>query len=97
MGKSKFTLLIFIILSIPFVLLGCSGSGSGGGSGGGGDTSSSMGTAAVLIKDAPTEEYDSIVLCISKATLEPGSVTLFESDSYKRWAAFFELFTNGIF
>jgi hypothetical protein len=40
-----------------------------------------MGTAAVLIKDAPTEEYDSIVLCISKATLEPGSVTLFESDS----------------
>jgi hypothetical protein len=40
-----------------------------------------MGTAAVLIKDAPTEEYDSIVLCISKATLEPGAVPLFESDS----------------
>jgi hypothetical protein len=58
------------------MLLGC---GSGGGSGS--DTSSSMGTAAVFIKDAPTEEYDSIVLCINKATLEPGSVTLFESDT----------------
>lgn len=72
MCKSKFALLIIVILSIPFILLGCSG---------GGGNSSGMGTAAVLIKDAPTEEYDSIVLCISKATLEPGSITLFESDS----------------
>jgi hypothetical protein len=78
MGKSKFTLLIVTLIAIPFILLACSG---GGGSGGGSDSSSSMGTAAVLIKDAPTEEYDSIVLCISKATLEPGSITLFESDS----------------
>jgi hypothetical protein len=77
MGKSKFTLLIVTLIAIPFILLACSG---GGGSGGGSDSSSSMGTAAVLIKDAPTEEYDSIVLCISKATLEPGSITLFESD-----------------
>jgi hypothetical protein len=60
------------------MLLGC---GSSGGGGSESNTSSSMGTAAVLIKDAPTEEYDSIVLCISKATLEPGSITLFESDS----------------
>ncbi len=80
MGKSKFVLLIIIILSIPFMLLGCSG-GGGSGSDSGSDTSTGMGTAAVLIKDAPTEEYDSIVLCISKATLEPGSITLFESDS----------------
>ena len=76
MGKSRFVLLFSVIISILFILLGCSG---GGGSGS--DTSSSMGTAAVFIKDAPTEEYDSIVLCINKATLEPGSVTLFESDS----------------
>jgi hypothetical protein len=78
MGKSKIALFFIVILSITFMLSACGG--SGGGSGGGGGTSSSMGTAAVLIKDAPTEEYDSIVLCISKATLEPGSVTLFESD-----------------
>ena len=78
MGKSKIASLIIVILSILFMLSGCGGSGGGSG---GGDTSSSMGTAAVLIKDAPTEEYESIVLCISKATLEPGSVTLFESDS----------------
>jgi len=78
MGKSKFALLIIVTLSIPFILLGCSG---GGGSGGGGDTSTGMGTAAVLIKDAPTEEYKNIVLCISQATLEPGSITLFESDN----------------
>jgi hypothetical protein len=78
MGKSKIASLIIVILSIPFMLSGCGGSGGGSGNG---DSSSSMGTAAVLIKDAPTEEYDSIVLCISKATLEPGSVTVFESDS----------------
>ena len=78
MGKSKLALLIIAILSIPFILFGCSGGGSGGG--GGGDTAAGTGTAAVLIKDAPTEEYDSIVLCISKATLEPGSISLFESD-----------------
>jgi len=77
MGKSKFALLIIVILFIPFMLLGCGGSGGGSGSG---DTSSSMGTAAVFIKDDPTAEYDSIILCISKATLEPGSVTLFESE-----------------
>ena len=76
MGKSRFVLLFSVIISILFILLGCSG---GGGSGS--DTPSSMGTAAVFIKDAPTEEYDSIVLCINKATLEPGSVTLFESDT----------------
>jgi hypothetical protein len=75
-GKSKCALLIIVILSIPFILLGCSG---GGGSGS--DTSTGMGTAVVLIKDAPTEEYENIFLCISKATLEPGSITLFESDS----------------
>jgi len=69
-------LLILIIISLPFMLIGC---GSGGGSGS--STSSSMGTVAVFIKDDPTPEYDSIILCINKATLEPGSVTLFESDT----------------
>ena len=76
MGKLRFALLFSVIISTLFILLGCSG-----GSGSGSDTSSYMGTAAVFIKDAPTEEYDSIVLCINKATLEPGAVTLFESDS----------------
>ena len=82
MVRFRFLLLILVVITLPFMLFGCgSGGGSGGGSGSDSNTSSSMGTAAVLIKDAPTEEYDSIVLCISKATLEPGSVTLFESDS----------------
>jgi len=78
MSKSRFVVLFSVIITLLFMLLGC---GSGGGSGSGSDTSSSMGTAAIFIKDAPTEEYASIVLCINKATLEPGSVTLFESDS----------------
>jgi hypothetical protein len=60
------------------MLIGC---GSGGGSGSSDGTSSNMGTAAVFIKDDPTPEYDSIILCINKATLEPGSVTLFESET----------------
>jgi len=71
-------MLLFVSITLPFIFLSCD---SGGGSGG--STSSSMGTAAVFIKDAPTEEYESIILCINKATLEPGSVTLFESDTCK--------------
>ncbi len=51
MGKSRFVVLFSVIISILFILLGCSG-----GNGSGSDTSSSMGTAAVFIKDAPTEE-----------------------------------------
>ena len=78
MGKSKLALSIVVLIIIPFILFACSG-GSGSGSGVG--ESSSMGTVAVLIQDAPTEEYKSIVLCISEATLEPASIILFESDS----------------
>lgn len=74
----KVALILICLVSAGFLLGGC-GSGSGGG--GGDSISSSMGTAAVFIKDAPTPEYDSIILCIKKATLEPGSVTLFESDT----------------
>lgn len=76
MSRLRSFVSILIIISLPFMLIGC---GSGGGSGG--SISSSMGTAAVFIKDDPTPEYDSIILCINKATLEPGSVTLFESDT----------------
>ena len=75
MRKFRFEILLIVSIALAFILLGCS---SGGGSGS--DVSSSSGTAAVFIKDAPTPEYDHIFLCISKATLEPGSVTLFESD-----------------
>jgi hypothetical protein len=77
-GKSRFVLLfsVSVIVSILLMLLGC---GSGGESGS--DLSSSAGTAVVFIKDAPTEEYESIFLCINRVTLEPGSVTLFESES----------------
>jgi hypothetical protein len=84
MNRFRFALLRIVIISLPFILLGCGGgggSGNGSGSGVGSEPPSSMGTAAVFIKDAPTEEYESIVLCISKATLEPGSIRLFESDS----------------
>lgn len=76
MSRLRSVVSILIIMSLAFVLIGC---GSGGGSGS--SVSSSMGTAAVFIKDDPTPEYDSIILCINKATLEPGSVTLFESDT----------------
>jgi hypothetical protein len=72
---------LLTLLGVIFLLTAC---GSGGGGGDAFDsesnTSSSMGTAAVFIKDAPTDEYDSIFLCINEVTLEPGSVTIFESD-----------------
>jgi hypothetical protein len=75
MRKFRLEILLIVSIALAFILLSCS---SGGGSGS--DAPSSSGTAAVFIKDAPTPEYDHIFLCISKATLEPGSVTLFESD-----------------
>lgn len=78
MGRPRSFLVLLLIISLPFMLISC---GSGGGSESGNSSFSSMGTAAVFIKDDPTTEYDSIILCISKATLEPGSVTLFESDT----------------
>lgn len=78
MSKLRNFLLILIITLLPFTFIGC---GSGGGSGNSDGESSSMGTAAVFIKDDPTSEYESIILCINKATLEPGAVTLFESDT----------------
>jgi hypothetical protein len=76
MFRSRFLFFILVIIAFPIMLLSCS---SGGGSGS--ETAASSGVAAVFIKDAPTPEYDRIVLCMNKATLEPGSVTLFESDS----------------
>ena len=78
MRRLRSFLLLLLIISLPFMLISC---GSGGGSGSDSGSFSSMGTAAVFIKDDPTTEYESIILCISKATLEPGSVTLFESDT----------------
>ena len=79
MRKFRLEILLIVSIALAFILLSCS---SGGGSGS--DAPSSSGTAAVFIKDAPTPEYDHIFLCISKATLEPGSVTLFESDDCVR-------------
>ena len=69
------TLFVLLLLGAPITVLLVSCGGGGGGSDG-----PASGTAAVFIKDAPTAEYDSIVICISKVMLEQGSVTLFESD-----------------
>ena len=69
------TLFVLLLLGAPITVLLVSCGGGGGGSDG-----TVSGTAAVFIKDAPTPEYNSIVICISKVMLEPGSVTLFESD-----------------
>ncbi|MCK5256438.1 MAG: DUF4382 domain-containing protein, partial [Deltaproteobacteria bacterium] len=69
------TLFVLLLLGAPITVLLVSCGGGGGGSDG-----TVSGTAAVFIKDAPTPEYDSIVICISKVMLEPGSVTLYESD-----------------
>ena len=69
------TLFVLLLLGAPITVLLVSCGGGGGGSDG-----TVSGTAAVFIKDAPTPEYDSIVICIRKVMLEPGSVTLYESD-----------------
>jgi len=58
MGKSKFALLIIAILSIPFIILGCSG-GRGSGGGGTGDSSGS-GNVALFLADGPADEYEHI-------------------------------------
>ena len=76
-------LFILIVLSAAAIILGsCGGGGGGGGSDGadsGGSAASQTGTAAILLRDAPAEEYNQIILCINKVTLEPGSEVAFEA------------------
>ena len=81
MGKSKFALLIIAILSIPFIILGCSG-GSGSGGGGTGDSSGS-GNVALFLADGPADEYEHIWAGLKEVILIPAKgdhhVTLFRS------------------
>ena len=76
--------LIFTLTAMVAALLlgGCGGGGGGGDSFDSGDGSASQtGTAALLLRDAPADEYDSIILCINRVTLEPGSEVVFEAEN----------------
>jgi len=71
---------IFIaLLIVSALILGGCGSGGGGSNtdGSGSVAASQTGTAAILLRDSPAEEYDSIILCVNKLTLEPGSEVIF--------------------
>jgi hypothetical protein len=74
-------LLLFLIAS-AIMLAGCGGGGGGGSDTAdpGGGTASQTGTAALLLRDAPADEYDSIILCANKVTLEPGAEVIFEAE-----------------
>ena len=78
--KSTGSIFLALLITIAFILGGC-GSGGGGSEtvGSGGSTASQTGTAALLLRDSPTEEYDSIILCVDEVTLEPGSELIFEA------------------
>ena len=77
--KSTGSIFLALLITSVFMLGGCGG-GSGGSDSGGG-TASQTGTAALLLRDSPAEDYDSINLCVNKVTLEPGSEVIFEAEN----------------
>jgi hypothetical protein len=77
--KSTGSIFLALLITSVFILGGCGG-GSGGSDSGGG-TASQTGTAALLLRDSPAEDYDSINLCVNKVTLEPGSEVIFEAEN----------------
>jgi hypothetical protein len=61
---------------------GCGSGGGGSDTGGSGSVAASQtGTAALLLRDSPAEEYDSIILCVKQVTLEPGSEVIFAAQN----------------
>jgi hypothetical protein len=76
--KSTGSIFLALLITSALMLAGCGG-GSGGSDSGGG-TASQTGTAALLLRDSPAEDYDSIILCVNKVTLEPGSEVIFEAE-----------------
>jgi len=83
--KSGGTAVLFltVLITAGFVLGGC---GSGGGGGGGGDFFSGgagSGSVALLLADNPSDDYESIFMCITRVSLIPSQgnpYVLFESD-----------------
>ena len=79
--RSKESTFLLILMITAMIFAGCGGGGGGGGSDDfSAGSSSQTGTAALLLRDAPADEYDKIILCINKVTLEPGSEAVFEAE-----------------
>jgi hypothetical protein len=79
--KSAGSIYLITLVAAALILVSCGGGGGGSGDAdSGGSSASQTGTAALLLRDAPAEEYDKINLCINKVTLEPGSELFFEAE-----------------
>ena len=80
--KSFGSAVLLTLMTAVMMLGGCGGGGGGGSDAtdSGGGAASQTGTVALLLRDAPADEYDSIKLCINKVTLEPGSEEIFEAE-----------------
>lgn len=73
-------LILICLVSAGFLLGGC---GSGGGGGGGSTGGAGSGSVALLLADNPSDDYESIFLCITSVSLIPSQgnpYVLFESD-----------------
>lgn len=68
--RIEFRLLSLIIAALAMLLAGCGGGGGGGGSSSG---TAATGTVAVFIKDAPTDEFEKILVTVTEVSLIPVS------------------------
>lgn len=76
--RSTMSIFLALLIGSALILGGCGSGGGGSDTGGSGVIAASQtGTAALLLRDSPAEEYDSIILCVNKVTLEPGSEIIF--------------------
>ncbi len=67
--RIDFRVLSLILVSLMIVLAGCGGGGGGGSSSG----TAATGTVAVFIKDAPTDEFEQILVTVTEVSLIPVS------------------------
>lgn len=86
--KPKVLLSIFLTSMLALALIIACGGGGGGGDGTSTTPAGQTGSVALFITDAPTTDYDEIVLSVSKVTLipygsesKPREVTIFEPDN----------------
>lgn len=80
-GRTLWQGLQYLFLSIAILVGLASIIATGGGDGGGGGSSSGTGSAAVLVGDGPADDYDHIYVNVTKVSLIPGPVVLFQSGS----------------
>lgn len=75
-------LVLPLTLSLAMLLGGSCGGGGGGGGSSNGIGSSATGSAAIFLTDAPSDEYDRILLTIERLELigEGGHVTIFSGE-----------------